>query len=58
MSPVDMKLEIVIVPVSAVDRAKGFYGRLGWRLDADFDDTVRPTRAHSRSALTAHLRPE
>jgi catechol 2,3-dioxygenase-like lactoylglutathione lyase family enzyme len=33
---VDMKFEIVVVPVSDVDRAKGFYGGLGWRLDADF----------------------
>src|SRR5437762_6536220 len=33
---VDMKLEVVIVPVSDVDRAKEFYSRLGWRLDADF----------------------
>jgi catechol 2,3-dioxygenase-like lactoylglutathione lyase family enzyme len=32
----DMKLEIVIIPVSDVDRAKRFYGSLGWRLDADF----------------------
>jgi catechol 2,3-dioxygenase-like lactoylglutathione lyase family enzyme len=32
----DMKLEIVVIPVSDVDRAKEFYGRLGWRLDADF----------------------
>ncbi|MFJ5035576.1 VOC family protein [Streptomyces sp. NPDC088560] len=33
----DMKLEVVILPVSDVDRAKGFYvERLGWRLDADF----------------------
>jgi catechol 2,3-dioxygenase-like lactoylglutathione lyase family enzyme len=30
-----MKLEVVVVPVSDVDRAKGFYQRLGWRLDAD-----------------------
>ncbi|MBF9130526.1 glyoxalase [Plantactinospora sp. S1510] len=30
---VDMKLEVVIVPVSDADRAKEFYGRLGWRLD-------------------------
>jgi len=35
---VDMKLEIVVVPVSDVDRAKRFYGGLGWRLDADFDN--------------------
>jgi catechol 2,3-dioxygenase-like lactoylglutathione lyase family enzyme len=33
---VDMKLEIVVIPVSDVDRAKRFYGNLGWRLDADF----------------------
>jgi catechol 2,3-dioxygenase-like lactoylglutathione lyase family enzyme len=33
---VDMKLEVVVIPVSDVDRAKKFYGRLGWRLDADF----------------------
>src|SRR5277367_6296638 len=32
----DMKLEVVVIPVSDVDRAKEFYGRLGWRLDADF----------------------
>jgi catechol 2,3-dioxygenase-like lactoylglutathione lyase family enzyme len=30
---VDMKLEVVVIPVSDVDRAKDFYGRLGWRLD-------------------------
>ncbi|MFA1621797.1 VOC family protein [Rhizobium mongolense] len=33
---IDMKLEIVVIPVSDVDRAKGFYSDLGWRLDADF----------------------
>jgi catechol 2,3-dioxygenase-like lactoylglutathione lyase family enzyme len=33
---VDMKLEIVVIPVSDVDRAKAFYANLGWRLDADF----------------------
>ena len=32
----DMKLEIVVIPVSDVDRAKKFYESLGWRLDADF----------------------
>jgi catechol 2,3-dioxygenase-like lactoylglutathione lyase family enzyme len=31
----DMKLEVVVIPVSDVDRAKEFYTRLGWRLDAD-----------------------
>ena len=34
--PADMKLELVVVPVSDVDRAKTFYSKLGWRLDADF----------------------
>jgi catechol 2,3-dioxygenase-like lactoylglutathione lyase family enzyme len=33
---VDMKLEIVVIPVSDVDRAQAFYADLGWRLDADF----------------------
>ncbi len=33
---VDLKLEVVVIPVSDVDRAKRFYGSLGWRLDADF----------------------
>jgi catechol 2,3-dioxygenase-like lactoylglutathione lyase family enzyme len=32
---VDMKLEVIVIPVSDVDRAKAFYARLGWRLDAD-----------------------
>jgi catechol 2,3-dioxygenase-like lactoylglutathione lyase family enzyme len=32
---VDMRLEVVVIPVSDVGRAKEFYGRLGWRLDAD-----------------------
>jgi catechol 2,3-dioxygenase-like lactoylglutathione lyase family enzyme len=31
----EMKLEVVVLPVSDVDRAKGFYESLGWRLDAD-----------------------
>jgi len=33
---VDLKLEVVVIPVSDVDRAKSFYERLGWRLDGDF----------------------
>src|SRR5260370_4818053 len=32
----DMKLEVVIIPVSDIDRSKEFYARVGWRLDADF----------------------
>jgi len=35
---VDAKLEVIVIPVSDVDRAKEFYGRLGWRLDADRAD--------------------
>ena len=33
---IDLKLEAIPIPVSDVDRAKAFYGGLGWRLDADF----------------------
>ncbi|MDB5634079.1 MAG: hypothetical protein JWR49_2934 [Tardiphaga sp.] len=33
---IDMKFELVVIPVSDVDRAKAFYTGLGWRLDADF----------------------
>jgi catechol 2,3-dioxygenase-like lactoylglutathione lyase family enzyme len=33
---VDMKLEVVVIPVSDVDRAKRFYSGLGWRLDVDY----------------------
>jgi catechol 2,3-dioxygenase-like lactoylglutathione lyase family enzyme len=37
MNTVDMKLEVVAIPVSDIERAKRFYGStLGWRLDADF----------------------
>jgi catechol 2,3-dioxygenase-like lactoylglutathione lyase family enzyme len=36
---VDTKFEIVVIPVADVDRAKEFYGgKLGWRLDADYDN--------------------
>jgi catechol 2,3-dioxygenase-like lactoylglutathione lyase family enzyme len=35
---VDMKLEIVVIPVSDAGRAKEFYSGLGWRLDADYDN--------------------
>src|ERR1700757_1604092 len=33
---VDMKFEVVVIPVTDVDRSKAFYSKLGWRLDADF----------------------
>ena len=35
---VDMKFEVVVIPVSDVDRAKAFYANLGWRLDGEFTD--------------------
>lgn len=35
VAKVDQKLEVIVIPVSDVERAKEFYGRLGWRLDAD-----------------------
>ena len=43
---VDMKLEVIVIPVSDVDRAKRFYAGLGWRLDADVarDDGFRVTQ--------------
>jgi catechol 2,3-dioxygenase-like lactoylglutathione lyase family enzyme len=37
-SSIDMKFEIVVIPVSDIDRAKEFYSGLGWRLDADYDN--------------------
>jgi len=51
----DMKLEVVVVPVSDVDKAKDFYQGLGWRLDADGDHyspagPVRPMPATYDSA--------
>src|SRR5258708_22478368 len=36
VATVDLKLEVLVIPVSDVDRAKKFYENLGWRLDADF----------------------
>jgi catechol 2,3-dioxygenase-like lactoylglutathione lyase family enzyme len=54
--PVDMKLEVVVLGVSDVDRAKTFYQRLGWRLDGDFatgDDfrAVQLTPPHSEASI-------
>jgi catechol 2,3-dioxygenase-like lactoylglutathione lyase family enzyme len=53
---IDMKLEVVTLPVSDVDRAKRFYQGLGWRLDADLaagDDfrVVQFTPPHSQSSI-------
>jgi catechol 2,3-dioxygenase-like lactoylglutathione lyase family enzyme len=36
VAKIDLKLEVVVIPVSDVDRSKAFYGGLGWKLDADF----------------------
>src|SRR5215467_11099362 len=36
VEPVDMKLEVVLMGVSDIDRAKAFYEKLGWRFDGDF----------------------
>jgi catechol 2,3-dioxygenase-like lactoylglutathione lyase family enzyme len=55
---VDMKLEAVIIPVADADRAKAFYGGLGWRLDADFpvDETLRLIQMTSPgSACSIHF---
>ena len=38
---VDLRLEVVVIPVSDVERAKRFYVKLGWRIDADFSDGAR-----------------
>jgi catechol 2,3-dioxygenase-like lactoylglutathione lyase family enzyme len=53
---VDMKLEVITLPVSDVDRAKRFYESLGWRLDADIvagDDfhVVQMTPPHSQCSI-------
>jgi catechol 2,3-dioxygenase-like lactoylglutathione lyase family enzyme len=54
---VDMKLEVVTLPVSDVDRAKAFYQSLGWRMDADIvrgDDfrVVQVTPPHSQCSIS------
>src|ERR1700712_1305683 len=40
---VDLKFEVIVIPVADVDRSKAYYSKLGWRLDADFsfDDGFR-----------------
>jgi catechol 2,3-dioxygenase-like lactoylglutathione lyase family enzyme len=53
---IDMKVEVVSLPVSDVDRAKSFYQSLGWRLDADFDlgggmRVVQFTPTHSECSI-------
>ena len=53
---VDLKLEVVTIPVADVDRAKNFYAGLGWRLDADLDlgndaRVVQFTPPHSQCSI-------
>jgi catechol 2,3-dioxygenase-like lactoylglutathione lyase family enzyme len=56
LGTIDMKLEVVTLPVSDVDRAKSFYQSLGWRLDADFNfggdiRAVQLTPPHSECSI-------
>jgi catechol 2,3-dioxygenase-like lactoylglutathione lyase family enzyme len=55
IEPIDLKLEVVLLPVADVDRAKAFYESLGWRIDADFakDDfrVVQMTPHHSEASI-------
>jgi catechol 2,3-dioxygenase-like lactoylglutathione lyase family enzyme len=53
----DMKLEVVVTPVSDVDRAKNFYTTLGWRLDADFAG-LSPRRHRSTRVGPGAERPQ
>jgi hypothetical protein len=53
--PIDMKLEVVVIPVSDVDHAKRFYSDLGWRLDADFVK-VTPSASSSSRLLARRAR--
>ena len=52
----DMKVEVVVVPVSDVDRAKEFYGRLGWRLDVT-PPASSSSRRTARRARCSSARP-
>src|SRR5690348_1094433 len=52
----DMKLEVVVIPVSDVDRAKAFYEKLGWRLDIDYAPNekfrvIQFTPTHSETSI-------
>jgi catechol 2,3-dioxygenase-like lactoylglutathione lyase family enzyme len=51
-SSVDMKLEVIVIGVTDVDRAKDFYARLGWRLDADVAGEVGETFHCAPAATT------
>jgi catechol 2,3-dioxygenase-like lactoylglutathione lyase family enzyme len=52
----DMKLEVAVIPVSDVDRAKAFYEKLGWRLDIDYAPNekfrvIQFTPPHSQASI-------
>jgi len=54
---IDMKLEVIAIPVSDIDRAKNFYASLGWRLDADLEfgteiRVVQFTPTHSECSVS------
>jgi len=53
----EMKLEVIVVPVSDVDRAKAFYEKLGWRLDIDYSkDAFRVVQfTPDGSAASIHI---
>jgi catechol 2,3-dioxygenase-like lactoylglutathione lyase family enzyme len=55
LGTIDMKIEVVSMPVSDIDRAKAFYANLGWRLDADFElagrRVVQFTPPHSECSI-------
>jgi catechol 2,3-dioxygenase-like lactoylglutathione lyase family enzyme len=57
-APVPLRLEVVTLPVSDVDRAKRFYQSLGWRLDADFSagENIRGVQfTPPQSACSIHI---
>ena len=56
--PAGFKLEVIVLPVADVDRAKQFYERLGWRLDAAFAAARLPGGAADPAGLAGldHLR--
>lgn len=61
---VDMKLEVIVIPVTDVDRARDFYRGLGWRLDADFNDgkgfhlvQLTPPGSHSSVIFGTNVTP-
>ncbi|HYC32608.1 MAG TPA: VOC family protein [Gemmatimonadales bacterium] len=60
VGPVDLKLEVIPIPVSDLDRAKAFYQGLGWRLDADFrhnsDRAIQLTPPGSQCSI--HFNPK